>query len=43
MPEVVVEEEVTVTETADTANATSVELSDLLVEDVSIDSMCGVY
>jgi mycofactocin precursor len=40
MPEVIVDEKVS--SSADTQDATLV-TSDLLVEDVSIDGMCGVY
>lgn len=40
MPEVIVDEKVS--SAADTSDAALV-TSDLLVEDVSIDGMCGVY
>jgi len=44
MPEIVVEESVSKTaETVETSEAPSLVVSDLLVEDVSIDGMCGVY
>lgn len=44
MPEIVVEEAVSTTaQTVETAEAPSLVVSDLLVEDVSIDGMCGVY
>ncbi len=44
MPEIAVNEQVATTvPTPETIQETPLDIADLLVEDVSIDGMCGVY
>jgi len=44
MPEITVEEPIaTTTASAEATESAELKMADLLVEDVSIDGMCGVY